>query len=317
MSDPLHLIDLDQRLPGQRRFISCWAHLGDVTYIIDPGPPSTGKHLVAELEALGLDRLDFILLTHIHLDHAGTTAGVLARWPEAKVVCHDIGRPHLADPTRLWEGSRAVLREMAEAYGQPSPVPETALVDFAEARAAGIETFLTPGHAAHHVSFLHGRTLFVGEAAGTFSDLGRGPDTPDYYLRPATPPRFKLEVATASLERLLAIEPVPERLCFAHHGQFTGDVRSLLTRTRDQHIDWVATCRDVVAARGIDLTAGELSEAEILELMAAIAAELRERDPYYARIEALPPDIREREHRFTQQTLWGMLGYLQAREKTA
>ena len=117
---------------------------GDVNFIVDPGPPSTGEHLIAALETMGLDRLDFILLTHIHLDHAGTTARVLERWPEAKVVCHEIGRPHLADPTRLWEGSRSVLREVAEAYGQPPPVPTTALVGYAEAQTAGIETLLTP-----------------------------------------------------------------------------------------------------------------------------------------------------------------------------
>ena len=72
----------------------------------------------------------------------------------------------------------------------------------------------------------------------------------------------------------------------------------------------MATCREVAAAQGVDLAGGDLPEAEILALMAAIAAVLRKRDPYYTRINELPSDIREREHRFTQQTLWGMLGYV-------
>ena len=189
-SPRLHLIDLDQDLPGQRRFISCWTFQGDeLAFIVDPGPPSTAEHLLAELEVLGVERLDFILLTHVHLDHGGCTARVLQRYPEARVVCSDHGRPHLADPARLWEGSQRVLREKALAYGEPVPVPEPALATLEEAAAKGIETIPTPGHAAHHVAFRQCDHLFLGEAAGTYSTLGRGPDTTGYYLRPATPPR--------------------------------------------------------------------------------------------------------------------------------
>jgi len=305
----LHLVDLDQRLVGQRRFISCWVHIApDLAYVVDPGPPATGAQLVATLDDLGAGRLDFILLTHIHLDHGGATADVLARWPRARVVCHRGARGHLVAPERLWEGSLAVLQEKARVYGQPRPVPENALDDGAAAAAQGIRVVETPGHAPHHICFLHDGGLFVGEAAGTFSTLGAGTDTPEPYLRPATPPTFRPEVAQASLDRLLNLQPAPERLLFAHHGLYDGDVRGILAAAREQLSLWVETCRFVAAARGgLPAAAGGADE---IALMEAIMAELALCDPYYARGTALPPDIRERERDFTLQTLRGMLGHL-------
>ncbi len=299
----LHLVDLDQPLVGQRRFISCWVWAAPgLAFVVDPGPPSTGDHLVAALEELGVARLDFVLLTHVHLDHAGTTSRILARWPGARVVCHPRGRAHLVDPSRLWAGSLEVLGDKARVYGQPQPVPAAALADYVEAEARGITVIDTPGHAAHHVSFLHDGRLFLGEAAGTYATLGRGPDTAEPYLRPATPPVFKLEVARASLDRLLALDPAPHTLLFAHHGRHTGDARALLRAAREQLGLWADTCREVRRAAGGD------DEAALME---TAMTELARRDPHYARVARLPADIREREREFTRQTLRGMFGYLE------
>jgi len=307
----LHLIDLDQDLPGQRRFISCWLSVSeDLVFIVDPGPPSTADYLIARLEDLKVSRLDFILLTHVHLDHGGCTARILQRWPEARVVCHEKGRPHLIDPARLWRGSREVLGHKAEVYGEPAPVPESALADFDELAARGVDTIPTPGHAAHHVAFRHGENLFLGESAGTFSDLGAGPPGENYYLRPATPPRFFLDVAQDSLERLLALDPLPRRALFAHHGEFTGDVRRLLTVARDQLILWVATADEVLAGlRGLPHSEQPTDQEEFMDM---IMARLTRVDPQFARGVDLPADIRERERDFTRQTLRGILGYLRS-----
>lgn len=305
----LHLIDLDQPLPGQRRFISCWARLdGPVTYVVDPGPPRSAGELVAALRALGLRRLDYVLLTHVHLDHAGGVATLCAAWPGAKVVCHPAGRPHLVDPSRLWQGSRRVLGAKAEVYGEPAPLPAGALIDEATlAAATGIATIPTPGHAAHHVAYRDGDDLFLGEAAGTFSDLGQGPLAPDYYLRPATPPRFRPEVAQASLDRLLALDPLPARLRFAHHGWHAGDPRGLLVAARAQVDLWLEACRGALAARrGLPHTEPGGED----ELFADISARARLADAHYARGVALPADIRDREEDFGRQSLRGLLGYL-------
>ena len=304
----LHLIDLDQDLPGQRSFISCWVSVqDDLVFIVDPGPPSTADHLIARLEGLGITHLDFILLTHVHLDHGGCTARVLERWPEAKVVCHEKGRPHLVDPTRLWKGSLEVLGHKAEVYGEPAPVSATGLVDFDTLLARGVETIPTPGHAPHHVAFFHGDHLFLGEAAGTFSDLGGGSATGQYYLRPATPPRFFPDVARASLDRLLALDPLPGRLLFAHHGEFTGDTRDLLSTARNQLSLWVeTTAATLEIQRGLPHSEQPTDEAGLMDL---IAARLAQVDPHFARGAALAVDIRAREQDFTRQTLRGILEY--------
>jgi len=308
----LHLIDLDQDLPGQRRFISCWVSVADdLVFIVDPGPPSTADHLIARLEGLGISHLDFILLTHVHLDHCGGTNRIMERWPEAKVVCHQKGRPHLMDPTRLWRGSLEVLGRKAEVYGKPGPVPAAALVGFDTLSARGVVTIPTPGHAAHHVAFLHGNHLFLGEAAGTFSDLGGGPATEQYYLRPATPPRFFPEVARSSLGRLLALDPLPGRLLFAHHGEFTGDTRGLLTTARDQLALWVLTAAATLEIqRGLPHSEQPPDESGLMDL---IAARLVQVDPHFARGAELPADIREREKDFIRQTLRGILELLATR----
>jgi glyoxylase-like metal-dependent hydrolase (beta-lactamase superfamily II) len=311
MRTRMDLIDLDQKLPGQRRFISCWlARAENLAFVVDPGPPATGDYLIARLEKLGLQRLDFILLTHIHLDHGGATAQLVARWPEARVLCHPRGRAHLIDPGRLWQGSRQVLGRKADVYGEPRPVPPAAIAGSPVDPERGIVAIETPGHAPHHLAFLWDGNLFAGEAAGTFSSLGLGPHSEDYYLRPATPPRFFLPVAAGSLERLLDLDPVPRRICFAHHGQFTGDVRGLLNAARDQLYQWVAATAAHLAGRNQGQVPGPGPDLEAL--LPELSDVLRAADPRFARGVRLPADIQERERDFTRQTLRGILGYLAA-----
>ncbi len=303
----LQLIDLDQELPGQRRFISSWVgtHQGRY-FVVDPGPPATGDFLVASLEALHLPRLDFILLTHIHLDHAGATSQVLKRWPEAQVFCHPVGRPHLVDPSRLWMGSLKVLGHKAEVYGEPQPVVESALVGGAFLLEHGIKVVDTPGHAAHHVSFFCGENLFLGESAGTFSNLDRAPGSLDFYLRPATPPRFFPDVADRSLLSMLEEVPLPKRLCFAHHGMFTGDGEALLKQARRQLKLWV----EVVGQTMLEARVEATDEADVQNLIPVFMQQLRLADPFFSRGQELPEDIRQREEDFTRQTLRGITGYL-------
>jgi glyoxylase-like metal-dependent hydrolase (beta-lactamase superfamily II) len=296
MAPLLDLIDLDQpALEGQRQFIGCWVSRSpEMTFIVDPGPPSTAADLVARLRAMGIDHLDYILLTHIHLDHAGATAAVLAAFPGARVLCHEIGRQHLVAPQRLWEGSRQVLGTTAEVYGAPRAVAGEALADAAELAAHGVQTIPTPGHAAHHLSFVHADTLFAGEAAGTFMAL---PDDA-WYMRPATPPRFVPAVALASLDRLLALEPLPARVAFAHHGRLEGRTRDLLRLAREQLTQWVAAARAVCQQTpGADFGARTQACFERLALG----------DPHFALRVELPPDIQARELQFPRQTLRGIL----------
>jgi len=299
MPPRLDLIDLDQPgLEGYRRFISCWLSRDDgPTFIVDPGPANTAAHLVERLEALGVEHLDYVLLTHIHLDHGGGVHALLDAYPDCRVVCHANGRKHLLAPERLWQGSQQVLGDMAETYGEPFPIPDDALATYDDLAAAGITVIETPGHAPHHISFQHHGTLFVGEAAGTFLALDDG----RWYLRPATPPRFKLEVAQTSLDRLLALDPVPERLAFAHHGLLAEGVTELLQRSHEQHGRWVEVVRE--ARR-------HAPDAEFDSLVEHVVGRLRETDPNFALGRELPSDILVRERSFTKQTLRGMIEYV-------
>lgn len=303
MHPQLHRIDLDQPgLEGYRRFISCWLSRGQgPTCVVDPGPANTLPVLRERLADLGVDRLDYVLLTHIHLDHGGGTAALLDAFPDARVVSHRKATGHLRDPGRLWEGSRHVLGELADRYGEPAPIAPERLSDYDQLARDGLDVIETPGHAPHHVCFRQGDTLFVGEAAGTFLALDDGA----WYLRPATPPRFVLDVAVASLDRLLALDPLPGRLAFAHHGLLEGHSRELLERSRAQHRRWVAIVSEERRAHpdlGFDALADRIT--------VRLAAE----DQDFARGRDLPADIAVRERDFTRQTLRGMVQYVDAKD---
>lgn len=287
----LHCIDLDMpAVEGFRKFISAWlVRTAAHTLVVDPGPLTTIPHLITELRRLGVQRLDYVLLTHIHIDHAGGTGALLKAFPEARVVCHPKGVPHLVDPAQLWQGSRKVLGELAEAYGEILPVPAAAIGWQEEVGDSGIRAFLTPGHAVHHCCYLLDDLLFAGEVAGVRCEVPEG-----IYMRPATPPRFLLEVAVDSIERMLALQPA--RMVFAHYG-LVEDAVEHLRIGRDQLRLWV---------RGVDETLC-LPEAE---REAGLFAWLQQHDPIYRNIHQLPADLFARERIFFGNTLRGMSEYV-------
>ncbi|MCP4143683.1 MAG: MBL fold metallo-hydrolase [bacterium] len=286
----LKLIDLDQKRTGYRQFISCWLYQSaDVTFIVDPGPTSSADFLISKLRE-SVTSIDYILLTHIHLDHAGGTGTICKAFPEAKVVCFEPAVTHMVDPAKLWEGSQKVLREIADLFGQPEPVPEDKFVPATS--VPGLQTILTPGHAKHHQSYIFDDILFVGEAAGLRLNVDG-----QEYLRPATPPRFFPKVAVKSLDKLLAME-LPSRCAFAHYGM-AENCREILELARDQHKNWVEILKDNFT----DYQWSPQLQAEALEL-------LIEKDPLLTPFKKLPADLQVREQEFFRNTLEGMLGYL-------
>lgn len=293
--DNLVCIDLDQpALEGFRKFISSWLYRGEgFNLLVDPGPLSTIPRLCAELRRQGVERIDYVLLTHIHIDHAGGAGALLREFPEAVVICHPEGIRHLAAPEKLWEGSRKVLGPLAEAYGEIVPVPAERIRYDETIGQTGVRAFLTPGHAQHHCSYLLDDLLFGGEVAGVRCDL---PEGEGIFMRPATPPRFILEVALDSIDRMIAL--APRRMVFAHHGLVETAVDHLLI-ARNQLPLWV---------RGVAETAA-VAEARREE---ALVAWLMERDGQYRNVTLLPRDIQARERLFLGNTLRGMLEYVDA-----
>jgi glyoxylase-like metal-dependent hydrolase (beta-lactamase superfamily II) len=292
-SDRLVCIDLDQpQLEGFRQFISAWlVRTEGFTLLVDPGPLSTIPHLVAELRRHGVERLDFVLLTHIHIDHAGGAGALLRQYPEARVICHPEGVRHLVAPDKLWQGSRQVLGKLAEVYGEIAPVPQER-IGFAETVGeSGVRAFLTPGHAQHHCCYLLGELLFGGEVAGVRCAVPDG-----IFMRPATPPRFVLPVALDSIERMLAL--APRRLVFAHYGLVETALEHLRIGRR-QLLLWV---------RGVVETAA----VEGAKRQEALVAWLLEHDEIYRNVTRLPADLQARERYFLGNTLRGMIEYVDA-----
>ncbi len=288
-----HLIDLPLPRVGFRRFISAWLlrdTARDRTYIVDPGPPSTWPLLRDAVNSKGNGRVDAVLLTHVHIDHAGVS-GLLVREFGAPVAAPEKGVPHLLDPFALWQGSRQTLGETALLYGEPFPVPAGKILPI-DSLPKGFSAVDTPGHAAHHQSFLFDDdgvlTLFVGEAAGVYLEG----EEPFPYLRPATPPRFFPDVTLASLDRLL--ERGCSRICYGHYGAADG-AREMLTFAKEQLLFW----KDVILGL-LRNKADPGNEEFFLE-------ELLERDPFLAALRRMDPDIRDRERMFLCNSIRGYL----------
>jgi len=283
------LVDLDQQLEGYRRFLSTWVYQSDdLTFIVDPGPRSTAGRLAEELRARGVDRLDFVLLSHIHLDHGGGSAEILEAFPGARLWCHPKGVKHLQSPEKLWQGTMATIGEVADTYGEPRPVQADRMASDEDLSQAGIDILLTPGHAPHHASFLVGSWLFAGEAVVTRVRAPGGSE----FLRPATPPRFVAEVFFASLRKLEELDPEPEHLAFAHYG-VTRHPADWCRRAGRQLELW---CSEVESAR----KRGDPYRPEIL------VERLMKLDPDFATINRLDDDIRQRELFYVHNSLNGI-----------
>lgn len=302
----IDLIDLPLPMEGYHDFFGIWI-LRDETRsritLVDVGPASTVPFLLEELDKLGVGKLDHILLSHIHLDHAGGLAEVLQSFPSARVAVHPKGKRHLADPERLWSSSLEVIPEIALAYGKPSPVDENVfLPDTAE--IPGISVFDTPGHAPHHRSYLYeteaGTVLFAGEAASTYNHLGKicpGLNEGSYLLRPATPPRFYLDSALASIETMKTYDA--SIMCYAHFG-YTREVGQMLQEAGDQLLLWRNLFQEYLTKEGNPGT----NEVDISDLVAFVL----ERDPWLAVFRELPRDMQSREMGFLISSTAGFLG---------
>ncbi len=275
----LELVDV--RHLGRERVVCC-ARVDDV--IVDPGPESSSATL---LRALGDWAPRAILLTHIHFDHAGATGALLRRWPGAEVWVHERGARHLIDPSKLVASAQRIYGDdMERLWGEVVPVPEANVRILQGGERLGPwHVRYTPGHAQHHVAYLHEptRTAFCGDVAGV--RIGDGPVLP-----PTPPPDIDLEQWRASVE--LVRDWAPDRLVITHFGAIDDPQEHL-----DALLDGLS--RQAARARELDSDAfAELVRAEIE----------RAADPATVAcyLQAMPPE-----------TLWaGLDRYLRRQEAT-
>jgi glyoxylase-like metal-dependent hydrolase (beta-lactamase superfamily II) len=202
----MRLIDVEHL--GRKHVIGCWA-VRDV--IVDPGPESSLETLLA---GLGGERPRAVLLTHIHLDHAGGTGALLERWPDLEVYVHERGAPHLADPAKLLESAgRLYGDEMERLWGRVVPVPEDRIHALSGGEEVhGFRVEYTPGHASHHVSYLDSESgrAFVGDVAAVRIEPS------NFIVPPTPPPDIDLEAWHRSIDLIEAWGP--NSLALTHFG---------------------------------------------------------------------------------------------------
>ncbi len=290
ISDNLYLITLTPPISGFNDFIGVWLYTGNPTFIVDVGPSVTSSHLINALNKQLKSKLDFICLTHIHIDHAGGIGEVSDHFPDTPVICHQSGIPHLADPARLWEGTVKTLGDIGRAYGRISPVPEERLLDAEEFRTDEITPVITPGHAPHHVSYNTKDYCFAGETCGVYLLLSSGKE----YLRPGTPPKFFPDTAVGSIDKLINLKP--SKICFGHFGMKNNAI-DMLTMHREQLFLWNRIIKSEMKNYGTD--------SFYTTCFDRIFAE----DPLVAAFSELDNDVQEREKYFIINSIKGFAGY--------
>lgn len=222
----IFMIDLRPAEIG--KFIASYVVIGERIAIIDCGPASTIENLLNGLKELKVDfnKVDYVMISHAHIDHWGGANVLLRNLPNARVMIHPRGLPHLANPEKLWLQSKQVLSEVAEIFGEPPPVPKDRIIPSQEGAIINlggeieIQVIETLGHAPHHVSYFErvSGSLFTGEAAGIYVE------SLDVTL-PATPPVIIFDKLLESLEKLLSLSP--KILYYTHFGPAEDAVEKL------------------------------------------------------------------------------------------
>ena len=230
---------------------------GPAPVLVETGSQSSVPVVLEALARLGVgaDDLAGIVVTHIHLDHAGGVGDLARAFPNATVYVHPVGARHLVDPSRLIASAGRVYGDTLDSlYGRldPTPVERIRALDDGEEIRIGPDRALTavhsPGHASHHLALHDSGTgvLFAGDAAGVrLPDVG--------VLRPATPPPdFDLDLAIRSLRTFAARRP--SALALAHFGVLDGDPSDILGEAEDVLREWAAVA-EAAWNRGDDVTA--------------------------------------------------------------
>ncbi len=232
---------IDTLMGGFEGITSSYFIASDRPALIETGAALSAPIVQASLNELGCGPQDLatIVVTHIHLDHAGGVGDLAKSYPNARIVVHERGARHLADPTKLVASAYRVFGpKMDEMFGPLIPTEpqridslgERGRIDLGAGRS--LDTFHNPGHASHHVALIDSATgdLYTGDAAGIYV-----PETGD--LRPATPPPdFDFDLTLNSLQAMQEVGP--NRLLFSHFGP-TTEIDRVFTQSRTQLHYWV------------------------------------------------------------------------------
>jgi len=226
LNDFMYLIDL--KTAGYENFIAAYVLREDKVAVVETGPTSSVPNLLAGLHEIGIrnEAVNYVMVSHIHIDHAGGAGTLLHNLPNARLLVQRRGAPHMVNPSKLWVHSREALREIVDLYGPIQPVPENRVVisetgtviDLGE--HVKLQVMETLGHASHHQSFYEkeSRTLFLGDAGGIYLNKLNT-------VIPTTPPPLHLETKLDSIEKLIKLGP--KWLCYTHFGYANNAVSRL------------------------------------------------------------------------------------------
>jgi glyoxylase-like metal-dependent hydrolase (beta-lactamase superfamily II) len=279
---------IDTFYAGQERYTAAYLLDAREPAIVETGPTTSLEHVAAGLDRLGIGPRDLahVVVTHIHLDHAGGVGALSERYPAATIWVHERGAPHLADPTRLVASATTVYgrQRMRTLFGRVDPVAAQRIRSLADGDLIdlgdrSLTAAATPGHAKHQVALVDSATgaVFTGDALGIHP-----PDVP--ILRPATPPPdYDLELAIDSIERIRAL--AGELLLFSHFGpvgevdricdlavrrfrDWTETVGRALERTQDFHE--IVAVLDAESRRDLETGAGAAIDLDRFEVLSSV-----------------------------------------------
>jgi len=247
ISENLFLIDL--QTGGFKNLIASYIIKTDQSLIVETGPTSSIPNLISALKEVSVKPEDvaYVAISHVHIDHGGGVGTLLRSLPNAKVIVHPRGAPHLINPEKLWLQTEQTLDYVAKIFGAPEPVSEDRIitaVDGMEIDAGNglkLRVIETLGHAAHHLSYYLPAYsgLFPGDAAGIFVKEFQA-------VIPTSPPPFRLEIALASLNKLIALEP--KVLYYTHFGEASEAVKRLRRYTEQLKL-WRNIAKDAAVNR--------------------------------------------------------------------
>jgi|Deesub1362A_J573_1020465.scaffolds.fasta_scaffold00065_125 glyoxylase-like metal-dependent hydrolase (beta-lactamase superfamily II) len=231
---------IDTLVAGMRDFLSCFVVDDEHALLSDPGPPCIADEVLNSINELGLNKIDYIALSHIHVDHAGATY-ILAKELDAKILVHPKAAKHLIDPERLWKSSLEALGDVASIYGKPEPIDENRIIPVEDNQIIDlgkerVKVVYTPGHAVHHVSYFleKSKVLLSGESIAMF--LKGKP-----ILTSPIPP-MGVEDVMNTFRRIEQL--TPNTIAFCHFGFSSPD--NLLERVREKTKKWFEIAKEVV-----------------------------------------------------------------------
>jgi len=287
----IKLLNLHPPIPGYDTFIGPYLLLGKKAAVIDIGPTAAVPSFMSALEEAGVNpsEINYVIFTHIHIDHAGCAGTAAKQLPNAKILAHSRAHEHLVNPRTLWEASLKALGDYAAKSGPIEPVPEGRIINAKDGMKLdlgeniNLEIYLTPGHASHHLCVFYPKAgiLFTGEAAGVCLKGA---------VRLATPPLFKLDVMLSSIDKLIALKP--NRLCYSHFGCYDNGTEKLKLY-KNKVLEWY----DVV---GTEVSKG----SDIAGILSALRVKDRELDY----LDNLDKDVYDRELSLIYNSIRGLAG---------